>query len=516
MLDIWPALPIVVRVHGKRDEFNDNILGALKHHDRICEVRVDSVSDHDFEQLVGAMQVTFPALTHLHIHTIETDTASFPNTLLGGSAPNLRSLRLVYIAFPALPKLLLSCPGIVSLSLIQIPYYGYIPSDEMVDCLSSLTRLEHLQIDFQLSLPDPDRASRRPPSLKRTVFPVLRALFLKAETEYMDQVLAHIEAPYLNDARTEFLDLWEPPLMHITSPALPKLLLTSPGLVRLFLVGIPCPGYISSDEVVDCLSSLTRLERLEIIFSSSRPRPDNASPRLPTLTRTLFPVLTRLALYGVTEYLDQVLARIESPHLNNVQIAFSDPPIFDVSRLSPCIGPTETLEAFDQAWIQFIDDALDVALSSQKGTTARKMLTLSLQWIDSGWKLLKLDCRASSYPPTLSREEDFEEWTNDMGVTSWLDLLRIFTAVENLYLSMGVALCIAPALQELVGERVTEVLPALQTIVIARRKTSEAKIIRGVMGNFVAAREAYGHPVTVNVEWWKQGSESVGRSMDDI
>jgi len=499
MLDIWPALPIVVWVRRKDYGINDNVLATLgEKHDRICEVRVDNinVSDSDFEELAGAMQVTFPTLTDLDIHSFDP-TASFPESLLGGSAPKLRSLRLVYIAFPALPKLLSSSPGLVSLSFFDISDSGYISSDAMVDCLSSLTRLEHLQIEFESSQPRPDRASRRPPTLTRTVFPVLRTLILKGVTGYLDQLLAHIEAPHLNDARITFFDPRSLRLMHITFPALPKLLLSSPGLVRLSLFDIPCPGYISTDAMIDCLSSLTRLEHLQIAFPSSQPRPDSASPRPLPLTCTVFPVLRKLLLSGVTAYLDQLLAHIEAPppHLNDVHIRFLDPPIFDISRLSQCIGHTETFEEFDQAWMRFRDAGFIVELSSRKETTGNKTLALLLLWIDSGWKLETLSCKPLSHPSLFHSDDlPLPHWTTHMGlgITSSLEFLRVFTTVENLYVSTGVALHIAPALRELAGEGVTEVLPALQTIFV-----NSPQFIQEVMGKFVAARELSGLPVTV-------------------
>jgi hypothetical protein len=200
--------------------------------------------------------------------------------------------------------------------------------------------------------------------------------------------------------------------------------------------------------------------------------------------------------------LDQVLAHIEAPHLNDVSIAFMDPPILAISRLSPCIGPTETIKAFDQAWIQFWGSSFKVALSSRNGTISRKEITLSLRWMDSAWKVETLAYPVLLHPPILYLDQDIKSETKNVGITSWLDLLHVFTTVKRLNLSMGLALCIGPALQELVGERATEVLPVLQTIVIAKRKTFEAEVIREVMGKFVAAREASGHPVTVKVGLW--------------
>ena len=503
MLDIWPPLPIVVRVRDS-DGINDNVLAALEERHRVCEVDVQVKYYDDINQLARAMRVTFPALTDLNIQSIHANSFSSTEffreyTFLGGSAPNLRSLRLGCIEFPelALQNLLLSSPGLVDLTLINdIHHSGNHSSDEMVHCLSSLTQLEHLQIESLYSYRDRDTASRRPPTLTRTVFPVLSTLILKGATEYLDRLLAHIEAPHLNDARIEFLlESLDSCHLMCTSPfpALSNLTLSSPGLVKLALINIPCPEYISN-AMVDCLSSLTRLKRLQIEIRSLHRRPDSASRRPPPLTRTVSPTLSTLLLNGETEFLYQLLAHIElieAPHLNHVCIEFSDLPNFDISQISPCLGRTETFELFDQAWMYFRGFDLNVILSPRKGTTGSKTLILSLFWKHSRWILATLARRAPSPPSIFFKHEcDLPDWTKRMGITPWLELLRVFTTVENLYLSTKLALCIAPALRELDAEGVTEVLPALQTIFIERRQASEAEaeIIQEVMGTFVAAR----------------------------
>ena len=217
MSDIWPPLPIAVRVRGKFESNDDNVFAAFDLHDQICKIHIDNVFYGELKEVVGEMEVTFPALTDLYIRSPRSiyaheGTPSFSESFLGGSAPNLRSLRLVNIAFPALPKLLLSSPGLVSLSLSDIPHFGYIPSDEMADCLSSLTQLKYLQIDFYFYLLRSGQESPRQPPLTRTAFPVLGKL-LKGVTEYLDQILAHIEAPLLHYVRIEFLD---PPIVDIS------------------------------------------------------------------------------------------------------------------------------------------------------------------------------------------------------------------------------------------------------------------------------------------------------------
>jgi hypothetical protein len=90
---------------------------------------------------------------------------------------------------------------------------------------------------------------------------------------------------------------------------------------------------------------------------------------------------------------------------------------------------------------------------------------------------------------------DLDSPEDDIEDTPWLELLRPFTAVKNLYLSKGIASCVASALQQLVGDRTTEVLPALEKISLegVRPPRPRQKGIR----KFIAARQLSGHPITV-------------------
>ena len=399
-LDIWPPLPIAVRVRGGFDQINENVLVALEQHDRVCKVHVDDASCYDeLKELVGAMQVPYPALTDIHIHALFgthsfEGPASYFESLLGGSAPNLRSLSLMNIGFRSLPKLLLSFPGLVSLSLFNIPYSGHTPCDAMVDCLSSLTRLESLQINFPITQLRSVTASRR-------------------------------QAP------------------------------------------------------------LTR-------------------------ARTVFPVLSKLLLKGATKYLDRFSTYVEAPLLHHVRIGFLDPPIFDTSRIARWIGCAET---FDQAYICFHHVCFKVVISLRKRTTDGKTLTLSLLWNHSSWKLWELtldscDCSFEPFDLCPFDASLLSSWERKIGNASWLHLLRFFTSVKHMFLSQGVALHVAPALQELTGERITEVLPVLRNVFVER--LDPLGPVQEALGQFVTARRLLsGH--SIDVQFWA-GSESVNRS----
>jgi len=82
-----------------------------------------------------------------------------------------------------------------------------------------------------------------------------------------------------------------------------------------------------------------------------------------------------------------------------------------------------------------------------------------------------------------------------MENVQWLELLHLFHSVKNLILSGKSFQLVAPALDGLDGESVTEVLPALQNIVLQGPQPSE--LANKAIGKFIATRQLLGSPVTV-------------------
>ena len=78
-------------------------------------------------------------------------------------------------------------------------------------------------------------------------------------------------------------------------------------------------------------------------------------------------------------------------------------------------------------------------------------------------------------------------WKSDaIENTLWLQLLLPFTAVKNLYLSKEFAPGIAGALQELVGDRITDMLPSLQNILVDGLRVEQSlEPLRENIGQFV-------------------------------
>jgi hypothetical protein len=87
-------------------------------------------------------------------------------------------------------------------------------------------------------------------------------------------------------------------------------------------------------------------------------------------------------------------------------------------------------------------------------------------------------------------------WQDDLENNQWLELFHPFTTVKNLYLSREFVPRIVPILQELVGERVTEVLPNLQSIFLEDLQESES--VPESMRQFIAARRLSSRPIAIS------------------
>ena len=209
-LIVWPALPLMIYSRGSPIESVDNIVAVLRveRSNRVDRIDLSGISNLHLETLSAAMQVPFPRLTVLRLWANKRDETVpvLPDSFLGGSAPHLQLLSLNGIPFPGLPKLLLSATRLVHLSLYGIPRSGYFSPEAMVTALSTLTSLGSLHLIFKSPRHFPDMASRRPPSPTRFVLPFLAIFRFKGVSEYFEDLVSHIDAPWLSTLRTIFFN----------------------------------------------------------------------------------------------------------------------------------------------------------------------------------------------------------------------------------------------------------------------------------------------------------------------
>ena len=120
--------------------------------------------------------------------------AALPDSFLGGSTPRLERVGSIAFHFQDYRNYL-SAAHLVTLYLYNIPYSGFMSPETMATTLSVLTRLEFLSLEFQSPRSHLDRASRHPPPLTRSVLSSLALFRFEGVCEYLDDLVARIDAP---------------------------------------------------------------------------------------------------------------------------------------------------------------------------------------------------------------------------------------------------------------------------------------------------------------------------------
>jgi hypothetical protein len=289
------------------------------------------------------------------------------------------------------------------------------------------------------------------------------------------QLSSYDETPVIPDS---FLGGSAPRLRTLTLdgisfPGLPKLLLSATRLVHLSLSFIPDPGYISPEVMVALLSVFSNLEILCLNFGSYQSYPVSESRSLPPIKRSILPALTRLDFQGVTEYLEELIAHIDTPQLDKLQITVLNE--IGTPRVAQFINRT-SLRVGDKARVEFYNGATTVELPARVGN-----LCMTISCTERNRQLLSVAqvCNPLHSLSTveglcIGSRDSHQVRRNDDAIenTLWLRVLLPFAAVKNLYLSKINALSVAAALQELVGGRILEVLPSLQNIFVERLEPS--------------------------------------------
>ena len=305
-------------------------------------------------------------------------------------------------------------------------------------------------------------------------------------------------------------------LCGIPFPGLPNLLLSATHLVTLLLCDIPHSGYFSPEAMVAALSTMTCLEELTLQFQSPLSHPDPASRRPPPPTRFVVPVLRYFEFKGVSECLDYLVARIDAPRIFLLVVTFFNQIVFDTPHLAQFISRIPRLKLLDTADVIFNAGASSVKLtgtSRTNGAAGSGNLEVKIQCRELDWQVSSVEQVCTSCLPPLSILEDLyitaepywqPYWQDNVENALWLELLRPFTAVKNLHLSDEFARRIVPALQELVGSRTTEILPALENIFLDGLEPSG--LVQEGIDRFVATRLVTSHPI--GVTRWDRSSPS--------
>jgi hypothetical protein len=292
-----------------------------------------------------------------------------------------------------------------------------------------------------------------------------------------------------------------------------RFLLSTSNLISLAFLSIPPTDYIAPEAMIACLAGLPKLEQFVFGFQSATPRPDRILP--PPATRIVLPALTSFTFNGASEYLENFVAHIDSPQLENIRIACWNPLIdTPVAQLPEFVDRTicSKLAVFRHGQVRYFSGSFSFVIyypeihpfwdrfPAQNPNIFIKRSVFSCNGI--GRRVLDMARVLSRFSSAtlcnvvhleLEVEPEESHQLQDATKLEWLCLLRQFPAAETLRVSSEISASVALALEVIAEDimMVTEVLPYVDLICL------EALPVASSVEKFVAIRRLAGRPVTV-------------------
>jgi hypothetical protein len=311
-----------------------------------------------------------------------------------------------------------------------------------------------------------------------------------------------------------------------TNLVLPELL-QAPNLSRLSLHGIGLPKkfsllssttalstlslthilescYFSPGHLVPHLQGLPHLEELSIGFATPIPLPSNEGRLLPApLPPVTLPTLKRVTFKGVGIYLDNLVAQINTPVLEQLNLTLFFELAFTLMNLTEFLCRTEGFKWFVAQVIFNKDGASIEAGFNDQRTIGKLSLHVNcepLDWqIDSSARVCSTLGRALSAVEVLTLDLDVSgmasDWEKSLDSTLWHELLLPFISVKKLHIGSPLTLELSQSLESVSGGLVLELLPELEELEV-QLETGHSK---NVFCLFVETRESVARPIHLSV-----------------
>jgi hypothetical protein len=323
-------------------------------------------------------------------------------------------------------------------------------------------------------------------------FPILRHLSLLSTsltTAEMSPVLPEtLQAP----------DLRHLSLHGIGLPTELSLLSSTIALSTLSLTHIQGSCYFPPGHLVMQLQGLPSLEEMSIGFADPIPLPSDEEKLLPAPIPPVAPnTLRRLKFHGEGVYLDNLVAQINTPLLEQLSLAL----LFDLDfTLVNLTGFIHRSEGFGCPIVQIIFNkggaSIDAVYYEQLEQGIEK-LSLHVNCKPLNWQIYSAAQFCSALGNVLSAVEEFaldldvdgipSGWEMTLDSTMWHELLLPFIGVKKLHIGSSLALELSRALESVT----LELLPELQELKV-QLKIDHAT---NAFSSFVKIRESVGRPV---------------------
>ena len=263
-------------------------------------------------------------------------------------------------------------------------------------------------------------------------------------TQLEDFVLFSQDTPQLNFPSSFHLGpcLRTVHMSRIAIPSIPRLLSPSQFLVDIQLHEIPITGYFSPDAFVNALSGTTQIRSLSLHFLSLPPRRNYLRLPPPPGERIVLPALICLKYRGTSKYLDSFVARIDAPHLGEINIIFFYQPTIDASQLGQFIERTEIHALRFVAKVETSADSISISFARSTASTDSPPLRLQISCKRLDWQLSCMAQICDQFSLFLFRlhnlvidTTELSSGQGDVGGDEWVGLIRAFSGAKTFWVN---------------------------------------------------------------------------------
>ena len=343
---------------------------------------------------------------------------------------------------------------------------------------------------------------------------VLKApsLSLSMWLEPMNKVFPRLEVLSLFSTTVGETNLMLPETLQ--APGLRSLVLHGVGLPRgltflssfitlstIALTHIGASCYFHAGQLVTQLQSLPHLEELSIGFAIPIPLLSSQGKLLPVpIPPVTLPALRQLTFRGVDIYLDNLVAQINTPLLERLDLTLLLNLAFTLVNLAEFINRTDGFGCLISRVI-FNKDGVSIDTGgydlTYRGGIGKLSLHVNCEPLD--WQIFSATQVCSTLGKVFSIVEeltvDLNEhgmpsgWENTLNSVMWHELLLPFIGIKKLCISPSITVELSEALERVAGGLALELLPDLQELMIYPEEA---------LSSFLANRKSIGRPVYVS------------------
>ena len=352
----------------------------------------------------------------------------------------------------------------------------------------------------------------------------VRRIFLQAPFTCLGSFLATMNNPYpilehlsLSSTTEEEADVILPSTFRATNlrhlalygmglPSGLSLFASTTTLVTLTLTRIPAPYYFHPGHLVTQIKGLLHLEELSIGFAVPIPLPSTEVELLPApMPRVTLPTLKRLMFRGVAVYLENLVAQINAPLLEQLTVTLFFELAFTLVALTKFIHTTGALRCLSTK-VLFKKEGVSIVTNNGESLSSGG-LTIDVNCEHLDWQIDAATqcCRALeqvlSDVEELTLELDWDsdgmpsDWGDSLDSMLWHGLLLPFSSAKKLQIGSSLVSELSDALKSDAAELDLNILPELQKLEVPL-EVNEANM---AFSRFIESRELEGRSVELLV-----------------